>query len=708
MDEREGWDMPSRPDGAPHMSLNSDATAPLPALTIAAPLVERETDEATLPLKVPAKQEADATAARAARAPHQRRRVRTIVALGVACVLLLLAIPPSLLAYSTYHEAKALALDGVRHLEAVKAKLPTSTDNLGTLLDAKTIAGMRLDVQAAQQDFTQLQSLLDHSSIVGMASGLPSIEEKIQAARHLARIGGDLAQAAQTLLDTATIVITIFHRSPLNASVPFLTTADLAQLTAALNTLAPLLTDIGTQAQGANLGSLLSASQQKLLQKVITGLPQIAQTIATAHQFIAVAPAILGLKSPETYLVVAMDRSELRAGGGFQGNYAIATVGDGRLTNTLKLTDTYLLDEKNGICWDPGSTVPASYQSWWIWGCWGLRDTNISADFPTTARYALQEYTAESGQHVQGFVAITPRIIQQLLDITGPIKIGYGYNVTVTSANLEATIHYFQLGYHGAGGVDLPPPDQISSKAKRFTALLGRALQDRLHHLPQNDLVKLAKDAFDDIKTKDIQIYATDPTVEHFFSAQHIDAAMQRSGDGIFVVDTNLSGKQNTYVQEQIADSVQLDSAGAATHTLTLTYDFANPSHAPSYGYYAGGAYRDYLRIYIPAQSVFLSSDDSNISQVPSDEPERAMWGGWVIVGQNAGPVTMTLRWRVPAVAAKGQPYHMFIQKQAGNHVSIVLTIGIVGAKQPLLNYATPVKTYQDQDKLFTVAHPLG
>ncbi len=628
---------------------------------------------------------------------------RIIIAIVLVSALLVIAIPSSVLAYSTYSSVKSLALDGVRHLEAIKSKLPAGNADFGKLFDSATIAALQPDIQAAQNDFTRLNDELNQSPIIGLAGALPGLSGKVSAVRHLAHMGLDLTQIAALLMQVARTLDGILHRSPLNASVPFLTVTDLSQLSATMDAFSPLIADISMQAHGANLGSLLSASQQALLNKLLADLPKIQSALATARQFMKVAPAALGLTAPVTYLVVAMDRSELRASGGFQGNYALATVKDGRLTGTLKLTDSYLLDRHDNGCWNWNSSAPARYQSWWIYGCWGLRDANLSADFPTTARMSLQLFSEEGGGQAQGMIAITPQIIQQMLDITGPIYIGYGYNVTVTAGNLEATIHRFQEHYTGQGGTDLPPPDQLSSTRKRFTALLGRALQDRLHSLPQSKLISLARQALDDLKTKDIQIYSANSTVEQFLTAQHVDSTMQRGpGDGLFVVDTNLSGKQNTFVQEQIADTVQLGDDGSALHSLKLTYNFVNPTNAPTYPNFPG--YRDYLRVYVPAGSTLLSSDTAGIGALTSDEPQRAMWGGFVYVYQNAGPLTITLRWRVPGVV-KGGLYQYAIQKQAGNHITVTLIIQRGDPAKTLLSYATPAKQTFDQDKQFSITN---
>ena len=49
--------------------------------------------------------------------------------------------------------------------------------------------------------------------------------------------------------------------------------------------------------------------------------------------------------------------------------------------------------------------------------------------------------------------------------------------------------------------------------------------------------------------------------------------AAPSAGDSFFSVDANITpNKANAHMTYQVADHVTLDAAGAATHTLTLTY----------------------------------------------------------------------------------------------------------------------------------------
>src|SRR5262249_31744287 len=133
-------------------------------------------------------------------------------------------------------------------------------------------------------------------------------------------------------------------------------------------------------------------------------LPRIQQTLADADAVLGVAPAVLGIGTPSNYLVEQLDSTELRPGAGFIGTFGIATLSGGRLTD-LHITDVDLLDrifERNG----GHISLPAEY-SWFPWGSysWGFRDSNLEADFPTSAKYGESSYHAEGGDvDVQGVI----------------------------------------------------------------------------------------------------------------------------------------------------------------------------------------------------------------------------------------------------------------------------------------------------------------
>src|SRR5205085_8874666 len=121
---------------------------------------------------------------------------------------------------------------------------------------------------------------------------------------------------------------------------------------------------------------------------------------------------------------------------------------------------------------------------------------------------------------------------------------------------------------------------------KRFTALLAHLLIDRVRHAPPDEIIAIARQMLHDLKTKDLQVYVTNPQVEALL-IQYGDAAqLDRSTthDGLFVVQANVSAsKASQFVRTILHDTVTLDSQGGATHLLQMRLVYSQVG--PVYGY---------------------------------------------------------------------------------------------------------------------------
>jgi hypothetical protein len=223
-----------------------------------------------------------------------------------------------------------------------------------------------------------------------------------------------------------------------------------------------------------------------------------------------------------------------------------------------------------------------------------------------------------------------------------------------------------------------------------------------------------------------LEIYFANPTAEAVLEQYGLAGQMDRSTthDGLYIVQQNLSAsKASQYVQTIIHDTVTLDSQGGATHVLQLRLVY-NQAGAV-YGY---DTYYDYLRVYVPPNSRFISGDgfangtplcggsygdcpvngvypggeltcpagqyqpgasppslsgSDGVTWLPlqqiggptnttSDEPGRAMYGGWVIVPKNC-TMNVTLSWYVPPLSQ--QPYSLLVQRQTGTFPQLDLAI---------------------------------
>jgi hypothetical protein len=624
--------------------------------------------------KVPASEKKVPTAAlptplskKAARRRKGSRR-RKVLIFSLACLLLLTTSLGGVLAFlkysDLYHRDKSLALQGVQHLQAAQQALK---DVMQGSLDVQKVQQARGEFAQSFSVFRQVQS--DLGQIPQAATDLPHYGSPVASAFHLVPIAIEVSQAGILGCDMGSLLLTRL-RNPLGTQSGGLTPDDFTRLMDAFARFKAIVDVAIDQA------SHLQASDMQLdprigstMARVRALLPQVEGALQQAQSLLNLAPAVLGIDKPASYLIEQMDSTELRPGGGFVGNYGILSLAGGKMTK-LTLTDTYLLDY--GYT-NAGKTIayPPAYNWFTLWRpSWSLRDSNLDADFPTSARYAEQIYQIESGSstNVQGVIAITPTLIKQLLEITGPIYVNE-YKETITADNLINRIHYYQLKVEWNGGA-VPSPDGLSSLRKHFTAVLFSHFFARIQQIFPQNIGKLSHLFWDAWHAKDIQIYLNSDPAEQLLHQFQLDSSIQAPpGDSLFNVDANITGsKTNGFMNYTLHDDVTLDQNGNATHHATLTYSWPRTLDSLNNNYgNSTTTYTDYLRIYTPPGSILQAQsglDAINVSQ----SFYRHTWGSTfsLDIGQHK---TITLTWKIPGAAyeeGRGWRYQYLLQRQAG------------------------------------------
>lgn len=691
----------------------------------------------------------------------KRRRVITLAVLAVLLAGVL--VPAGFLiaygvsGYQTYEALKAEAHDAVDHLLNVKTIFTGVKTHPSGFLDTGKLLRARQQLDAAQADFEQLAYKIDHTPIIQtITSYFSQFIPEVQSARAASRIGIDVTHMGQELISTALYLAPTF-RGPLltNSSKPLVTQQMLNLVGTTISDLLPRLTDIQQQARLLSLDSLpVSAAQRDEFGQLLQLLPQAETDLEQALNLLGAANWLLGVDSPRTFLVQTMDRAELRPTGGFTGQYGELTINGGRV-GAFSLKDISLV-EYTDTSKTLGALAPAQYRSWWPFANWGLRDSNLSADFPTSAQIAIDQYQLEVGRHIDGVILFTPFLLEHVLQIIGPIHVP-GYNDTITAQNLEDRLHYYQQDSAGiAKQVIYQPGDTSTSQRKRFTGYLAQLIMTQVRHAPPDELLAIGQEVLHDLKTKDLQVYFTDPQAESLLMHYNDAAQLDRSPahDGLYVVQANVSAsKASQYVKTIMHDTVTLDAAGGATHLLQLRLVYNQLG--PVYGY---DTYRDYVRVYVPPNSKLLDGDGFDTgkplcggpyvqcspngvypgdqlicpsglyqpgAQAPiitdpdgatwrpldtigpptnlnSDEPGRAMFGGLVVVPKNC-TMTVTLSWYVPPLAKN---YSLLVQKQSGTLPELDLTIlPTPGACTSMGITALHVDTIMQEDMSFAAQH---
>jgi hypothetical protein len=410
----------------------------------------------------------------------------------------------------------------------------------------------------------------------------------------------------------------------------------------------------------------LQALHQAQLTRLIQKLDGLAPTVATGFDLASAVvdwlPRVLGLSGPIHFLLLDLDSDELRATGGFQGNYADLTVTNGALTSGVHLHDVYTLDCPNKVC--PPRDVPAEF-SWFTigGGHFGLRDTNLNPDFPTSAALASQYYQLESGHAVDAVITITPTVIEGIMRTVGPLQVA-GFGVRVTADNLRNLLHYYHQNPQIAEQLGISPTALGTSIAKVFDVLVAQALFAKLSALTSAQQVALGKTLLGYLNTKDIQVFVSNSRVERILSQLHMAGTVITSkGDSEFVVDTNDGGSYaNADMRETISDEITLDAKGGAAHNLTVTHTFATVQH----NYAQTGTYEDLVRVIVPrsATGLTIRGPCTPVQVVQTDHLALACQFSL----DRGATSTLSFSWYVPNVAPtqNGGTYQLLVQRQAG------------------------------------------
>ena len=595
------------------------------------------------------------------------RRLRLWI---IICACLVLVLTPTVVYglslyqkyNSQYHQALSLAQAGAQNLQNAEKLLKGVTQGS---FDSVSITQAHQDFSTALTDFSQLKSSLEQ--LPGIASSIPKYGSLLASARRIVPLTIEVSQAGVIGTDALNIVVPHLHEI-LSSTGTGLTMQDITTITQDVDQVRALLGTATTQINQLQPSDL--QIDPRIAHAVATfraELPTIQTSLQSIRGVLGVAPTLLGIGKPASYLIEQLDSTELRPGGGFIGGYGIATFSGGHL-QSIHMQDTYLLDIPYS---SSGHVIPFPANDGWfsLAPSWSLRDSNLEPDFPTDARYAEQIYHTEGGTAaLQGVIAITPTFIQNALTITGPIYVSQ-YNETITAQNLINKIHFYQLKEDLKGG-DNPSPDGLSSLRKHFTAVLFEDFFARVRQIASADMAKFQTLLVSSLHTKDVQVYVNAGPAEQILQSAQVASSVQApASDTLMVVDANIvSNKSNYFITYTMNDQVTIDASGNAIHHTTLTYNW--PPNPESVQNNYGGittVYLDYLRVYAPKGSV-LQAQSGWSPRGSGQSYGLQEWAGLFTLNYgHSGTVSLT--WTVHKAAvhdAHGWHYTYLIQRQAG------------------------------------------
>ncbi|MCE5291989.1 MAG: DUF4012 domain-containing protein [Nocardiaceae bacterium] len=154
-------------------------------------------------------------------------------------------------------------------------------------------------------------------------------------------------------------------------------------------------------------------------------------------------PRMLGANGPRSYFIGFQTNSEARGTGGLVGGGAIARFDDGRMEIDNAASRTAFTDTQNPIGLGPdfeslyGDFDPTQY---WV-------NSNLSPHFPYAGAIWQHLWQEQSGERVDGSIAVDPVALSYILQVIGPVTLGSGEVVSADNVvALTESEEYFRFG----------------------------------------------------------------------------------------------------------------------------------------------------------------------------------------------------------------------------------------------------------------------
>jgi len=540
-------------------------------------------------------------------APRGLPRWAWVVSLVLAAWLVVAIAPLALAAKSTVDVMQQGREAATRGLNAARAG------------DTITARAAFLQAAASFQDASDKLG----SPMVATGLGVPFLASNVRAARTLADIGTDLANAGESL----SLAVDPEELEFVDGTLPLGT---IRKITPKLREGSDALASARTRLEELRNDPYLASDVREAVDKVYTQLVRADREASHAADAAELAPAIFGGEGERTYLLVMQNNDEARATGGFIGSYALLTARDGK----LHVGDTIRTNQWNeAIAQHPDVQYQAPDDYVRRYGQYRpqytLQNVNLSPDFPSVAK-VLESLAPDAGlPKIDGVISIDPQGLAALLELTGPVDLP-DWPVPIDSGNVvDVTLRdaYAQFA---------ATPDRAD-----FLGDVARAAVDKATTGNLGKPAQIAKVLGGAAHAGNIQLAFTRPEEQQLAEQLAVAGKMEPvKSDALAVTTSNFGGNKIDYYLHRTVDyQVQLTPNDARTKALadaklSVTLD----NTAPAEGLpkvvigpylqdeYVAGQNRTMLSVYSPLSTNGAAVDGQATALSPSRERGRNVY----------------------------------------------------------------------------------
>lgn len=409
-------------------------------------------------------------------------------------------------------------------------------------------------------------------------------------------------------------------------------------------------------------------------------IQRISDILSTVVPLLDQAPAMLGFPKQQTYLFLMQNNTEVRATGGFIGNYGILKVHNGEIKE-FHTDNIYNIDDPAAAYLRVDPPAPF-YRFFTTNRYWFLRDSNWSPDFSESAKKAMWFYEKQGGkERLDGVIAITQDFIIPFLRFTGPIEVE---GIVFTADNFEQELQYqVEKGYYQKG---IP-----ESQRKEIIGDLSDKIMERLYQLHSSRFSDVLSIAHRMVEERQLLMYFADPHLQEYARSQNWTGEFRKTDDDfVMVVDSNMGALKTDIVMEKYIDYSLFTAPDGSLHgKVDLNY-----INNGVYTWFTT-RYKDWVRIYVPAGSTLVRSEGAMEKELSPEvgkveigkELDKTYFGAYIVV-EPRSKKHFSVEYRLPdriAQQIRNGRYHLTVQKQSG-----------VSSQQfkGKLSFPRPVKTY--------------
>lgn len=388
----------------------------------------------------------------------------------------------------------------------------------------------------------------------------------------------------------------------------------------------------------------------------------VSKHITSNASEVNIIQEILGYNNPRTYLLLFLNNTELRPGGGFIGAYAVVKVDKG-VPQILKVEGTEILD--NYAPQEKMPVPPDPLAKYLYIKKWGFRDSNWSPDFASSSVLSMAAFKRENGiaaDQIDSVIGFTPTVLEKILKISGPITVD---GEKFTSENFTQKLEYeVEYGY-AEKGVDFNDRKQILANLSKV--MLQKLRTDVVLHWV--DYLNLVQQM---LSEKQIVAYSSYPEAEQILLSKNWAGDIKQvSSDYLMWVDANLAAlKTDKVIDRTLSYTISPSSSDKFIGTVKMTY-----KHNGRFDQFTS-RYRTYARVYLPIGSKFISVQGSmrndrttDVGTVDQGIENGKKWFGTFISIEPGKIGELTWQFELsPQIVSqiKTGTYELFVQKQIG------------------------------------------